>query len=451
MFGYKNKKASNLLMKLITMKNFTLTICLFLSVVGIMSAQQEKGIFGADNWLTSWTEFKPNQVDYGEPTKILSGNITTDTKLTKRDTYLLLGNVFVTDSTTLTIEPGTVILGDFKTNGTLTISKGSKIIADGSETDPIVFSSNRSVKKQGDWGGLFILGDAPINKFGNESAIDFGLRPTSYENVSYGGLNPQSNSGILKFVRIEFAGKRVKNYGYFNALTLAGVGKQTLVENIMISYCEGNSFNILGGEVNLNKMVSFRSSSNDYEFNYGTQCNITNSLAIRSPYVSGANGSRCMYISSYDKKEEVDLTKKETYVNAENLTLINISDDLASDISVGLVKEALYIAQDASLTINKTVISGFNPAVILDNKIKINNENLEKIKFSEMYFNNCNGNIFTENNSNNEDLENWYGNSIFFNVYSKGLDSETFIDSGNSKRPDFRLRINKIIASNGTD
>lgn len=65
-----------------------------------------------------------------------------------------------------------------------------------------------------------------------------------------------------------------------------------------------------------------------------------------------------------------------------------------------------------------------------------------------MYFNNCKGNIFIEGNNNNEDLENWYGNRAFFNVYSKGDDSETFIDSKNEKKPDFRLRINKIMATN---
>jgi hypothetical protein len=430
------------------MKNFTLTTFLFLFVFGNMSAQQEKGINGINNWLNSWTEFRPNVVDYGEPTQILSGNITKDTKLYKRDVYLLLGNVFVTDSTTLSIEPGTVILGDFKTNGSLIISKGSTIIADGLETDPIIFSSNRSVKKAGDWGGLFILGDAPINKFGNSSALNYGMRPSSYGSISYGGENACSSSGILRYVRIEFAGKRTKDYGYFNALTLAGIGNKTTIENIMVSYCEGNSFNIIGGEVNLDKMVSYRSSSNDYVFNYGTQCNISNSLAIRSPYVSGADGSRCMYVASYNKKEEADLTKNGTHVNAENLTLVNISDDLAYDVKIGLVKEALFIAPDASLTMNKSVISGFNPAVVLDGRIMVNEKNLKNIKFSEMYFNNCKGNIFTEHNSNNEDLENWYGNRIFFNVYSKSADSETFIDSKNVKRPDFRLRINKILAAN---
>lgn len=433
------------------MKNSTYIICLLLLAVSSSYAQQEKGITGKNNWLKNWTEFRPNHVEYGEPTQILSGNITQDTKLNKRDTYLLLGSVFVTDSTTLTIEPGTVIIGDFKTNGALIISKGSKIMAEGLETDPIIFTSNRSVKKEGDWGGIFLLGDAPINKYGNASSVNYGLRPSVFENISYGGNNTESNSGVMRYVRIEFAGRRTKEFGYFSALALAGVGKKTVIENIMVSYSDGNSFNIIGGVVNLEKMVSFRSKSNDYEFNYGTQSNIRNSLAIRSPYVSGSDGSRCLFIASYDKKEEVDFSKKATFVNAENMTLINVSENLASDLQVGLVKEALYISENASINISKSVISGFNPAVILDNKIKINGPNLDKIKLTDMYFNNCKGNIFSEYNSNNGDLENWYGNSMFFNVYSKGGDAETFIDVNNTKRPDFRLRINKIIASNDVD
>ncbi len=430
------------------MKNFTLSTCLFLFVFTSLFAQQEKGIIGVENWLNPWTEFRPNLNEYDEPTQILSGNITEDTRLLKKHTYLLLGSVFVTNNATLTIEPGTVIMGDFKTKGSLTISRGSSIVANGQETDPIIFTSNQGVKKAGDWGGIFILGEAPINKFGNESALNYGLRPTSYNDISFGGENPDSGSGIMRYVRIEFAGKRTREFGYYNGLTLAGVGNNTIIENIMVSYCLGNSFNVIGGELFMDKMVSYRSSSNDYEFNYGTQCNITNSLAIRSPYVSGADGSRAMFIASYDKIDEVDLTKKGTLVTAENMTLVNVSDNLDSDIQVGLVKEGLFIASNASLHMNKSVISGFNPAVILDNEIKVNQENLDRIKFSEMYFNNCNGNIFIEYDSNNDDLENWYGNRAFFNVYSKAADSETFIDSKNTKRPDFRLRINKIIASN---
>lgn len=432
------------------MKNATQTVLIFLLLIGNVFAQQEKGIIGANNWLYNWTEFKPSLEDYGEPTQILAGNITEDTKLVKRNIYLLMGSVFVTNNATLTIEPGTVIIGDYASKASLTITKGASIIANGLETDPIVFTSNRSVKREGDWGGIIILGDAPTNKFGNGSVASFypELPPSSYASTNYGGSNPNSNSGILKYVRIEYAGKRIERGNYFNGLLLASVGKETTLENIMVTYSAGNSFEIWGGEVNLDKVVSYRASSNDFAFNFGTQCELNNSLAVRSPYISSSSGARCMQILSYNNKQEVDFSKKGTSVIAKNLTLVNRSDDLSSDIKMGLVKEALFVGENSSLDMNKSVISGFNPAVILEDDIAINQENLEKIKFTDMYFNNCNGNIFVENNYNNEDLENWYGNSAFFNVYSKSQDSETFIEVKNERRPDFRLRINKIIATN---
>ncbi|MCL5127750.1 hypothetical protein [Algibacter sp. L4_22] len=432
-------------MKNLTQKALILITLLF---VGSIYAQQEKGIIGTDNWLSYWTDFKPKTNDYGQPSQILTGNITEDTRLTKRETYLLVGNVFVTGNATLTIEPGTIIMGDSKSNGSLIISKGSTLIAEGLETDPIVFTSSKDIKKSGDWGGLFILGDAPINQMGGVSNVKYGFQQVSNQNALYGGKNARSNSGVLKYVRIEYAGKRTKDNGYFSGITLAGVGSETIFENVMVTYCKGNSFNVIGGVVNLDKMVSYRSNGNDFDFNYGTQCNITNSLAIRSPYVSGSEESRSMSISSYNKKEEVDYSKKSTLVTAENMSIINLSGDLASAIEIGLVKEGIYIAKDASLDMRKSVISGFNPAVILDNKIVLSTENLNKVKFSEMYFNNSNGNIFVKNNPNNEDLENWYGSSSFFNVYSKGSDSETFIDSEDINNLDFRLKIDKIIASN---
>lgn len=439
--------------KYLTMKKTTITILIFLFTICGVFSQQEKGIVGAMNWLNNWTEFVPNSQEYGEPTQILSGNITEDTRLTKKYIYLLLGSVFVANNVTLTIEPGTVIIGDYNTKASLTISRGATIIAEGEQTDPIVFTSNRSVKRAGDWGGLFILGDAPTNKFGNGSVASFHsqLDPSSYGNINFGGENPKSNSGILKYVRIEYAGKRIKGGGNFNGLLLASVGNETVIENIMVSHSAGDSFEIWGGEVNLNKLVSYKSNSNDFKFNFGTQSKLNNSLAVRSPYISSRNGSRCLQVISYDKKEEVDFTKSGTLVNAKNLTLVNESENLKAHINQGLIKEAVYVGKNASLDMNKSVISGFNPAVLLDEKIKVNQENLEKIKFSDMYFHNCNGNIFVEYNSNNEDLENWYGNSAFFNVYSKSNNSETFIDFNNKKRPDFRLRINKIIASNDLD
>lgn len=413
-------------------------LCLF--------SQREKGIYGNENWLNIWTEFNSSAKVYPEPTQILSGNISEDTKLYKKETYLLSGNVYVTNCATLSIEPGTVILGDFKSKASLIISYNSKIIAEGTQTDPIVFSSNRDIKKKGDWGGIFILGNAPTNKIEEIATLDYDLRPPSPEMTIYGGKDVTSNSGILKYVRIEYSGKRTKNHGYYNGLTLAGVGSETVFENIMISYCQGNSFHVLGGNTELNHLVSFRSNRNDFLFNYGAQSMLANSLAIKSPYHTTSGGASSIYLASYNDKDEVDPTKTGTILYAENLTLMVLSNNLDADRKVGLVHEAMYVKEGASFSMNKSIFSGFNPAVILDNKIQINNENLSNMGFSNMYFNNCQGNIFTENVSNNEDLENWYGNNAFTNVYSQGLNSVTFIEVNDLNNPDFRLRINKIIA-----
>lgn len=418
---------------------------MFLLVIFGVSAQQEKGITGSNNWLKIWTEFKPHKVDYGEPNQILTGSIATDTKLYKKNIYLLQGSVYVTNNATLSIEPGTVILCDSESKASLIVTKGATLIADGLETDPIIFTSNKSLKKAGDWGGIIILGDAPISKFGGVSSVNYDLNPFY---TSYGGSNPNNNSGILRYVRIEFAGGKAKSDGNFNSLLLAGVGNKTILENIMVSYSGGDSFEIYGGELNLTKLISFKSSNDDYKFNFGAQCNISNSLAIRSSFLSSKNGSRCLDIASYNKIEEVDFSKKQTKVVASNLTLISNSENINADINSGLIKEAIYVGENTSLECSRTVVSGFNPAVLLDKKIEINEQNLKKIKFEQMYFNFCNGNIFTEFNSNNEDLENWYGNSIFSNVYAKSDNKETFIDIQNEKKPDYRLRIGKIIASN---
>ncbi|MFV8333186.1 hypothetical protein ACNQGB_16375 [Flavobacterium sp. XS1P32] len=430
------------------MKKITQTIAMFLLVFFSANAQQEKGITGLNNWLNNWTEFKPNKVEYGEANQILAGNISVNTKLLKRNIYLIQGNVYVTNNAVLTIEPGTVIIGDFETKGTLVITKGASMIADGLETDPIVFTSNRSLKKAGDWGGIIILGDAPINKWGGVASVN---PANSYLNpllTAYGGLNASSSSGILRYMRIEFGGAKLANGGgNLNSLLIAGAGNKTVIENVMVSFSGGNSVEVYGGDLNLSQMISFKSSNDDYRFNYGAQCRITNSLAIRSSFLSSKLGSRCLDVASYDKKEEVDFAKKQTFVVATNLTLVNNSTSIVADIESGLVKEAIYVAENTTLQCKKTVISGFKPAILLDSSIQINSENLNKIKFESLYINNCKGNIFTVDNSNNDDLENHYGQSAFNIVYSSGNNSETFIDFSNEKRPDFRLQLSKITAS----
>lgn len=427
------------------MKKITLTICLLLALAA--NAQQEKGIIGYANWLDNWTEFKPQKTESKDANQILAGNITENTKLMKKNVYILHGNVYVTNNSVLTIDPGTVIIGDAATKGTLIIAKGSKIMAEGQETDPIIFTSNASMKKAGDWGGLVILGDAPINKFGSVGSYNMDLDPSL---TVYGGNNAASSSGILKYVRIEFAGRKVKGADAFNGLTVAGAGNKTVLENIMVSFSGGDSFAFYGGDVNASQLVSYKSINDDFKITQGAQCRLFNSLAVRSSYLSSnKDGSRCLEVKAYEKKNETDFTKKSTFVSASNLTLLNDSENIKADVQSGLVKEAIYVGENTALELKRSVVSGFNPAVLLDSKTEMNADNLKKIKFEEMFFNQCTGNIFTENNTDNSDLENWYGNSIFSNVYSQTDNKETFVDIYNAKRPDYRLQLGKITASSG--
>jgi hypothetical protein len=228
---------------------------------------------------------------------------------------------------------------------------------------------------------------------------------------------------------------------------LGGIGNKTILENIMVSYAAGDSFEVLGGEPVMTKMISYKSSGIDFKFTYGAQAKIDNSLVVRSSYLTNSTGSRCLDVSSYVKKEEVDFTKKQTLVTATNLTLLNDSENIDADIKAGLIKEGVYVSENSSLVLRKSVISGFNPAVVLDNRIEINDKNLKKIRIEEMYINFCKGNIYSEGIDNNEDLEGYYGNSVFFNLHSNTTNLETFNDFANPKRPDFRLALSKFTAS----
>ncbi|KAB1066904.1 hypothetical protein F6U93_13710 [Tamlana haliotis] len=430
------------------MKNFNSIMYLLLVVSGSINAQQERGIVGPDNWLSSWTEFTPSRVNYGENIQVLSGVISEDTTLYKKHIYLLIGDVFVTNSAILGIEPGTVVMGDSKTNATLTITPGAAIIAEGTPLDPIIFTSNNKRKKAGDWGGIIILGDVQTNRFGKSyvASLYTDIEPTNYEYTKFGDGKGENHSGFISHLRIEYAGRSSNNSDVSNGLLLAGVGAKTLISNVMVSYSGGHSFGIVGGEVNMNQMFSNKSKGNDYDIRYGAVCHIINALAVRSPYISSSE-FRCMNVLSYANEAEVDVTNKQTEVVAKNMALLTDSQDLDYDVRAGLIKEAVFIGADTNFTLDSSVISGFNKAVILDENIKVNDEYLSKIQLRNTCFNQCSGNVFSKLKEDNFQLENWYNNPSFFNDNFKTSHAEFFMDLSSNIR-DYRLNIQKIIAMN---
>jgi hypothetical protein len=423
------------------MKKIVLVAIINLFIFTTVNAQQIKGITGENNWFSNWTNFKPSTTDYNDASQLLTGTISTNLRLTKGNTYRLVGIVYVTNNAVLTIEPGTVIRGDKETCGTLVITKGSKIIAEGTSTDPIVFTSNNNIseRRPGDWGGIVILGEAPINKIGGVGYLDFNFDPAvSY----YGGQDPNNNSGILKYVRIEYAGRKINALKELNGLSLAGVGKTTKLEFIQISFSNDDSFECYGGEVNFNNLISYRATDDDFDFTQGVQCNIANSIAIRNPYSSDISGSRCFEIDSYDKIENADVSKKLTKIIANNITLVNTEDN-----NQGLVREAIYIKEKSYFSLNNSIVDGFSSCVLLENKIGANPTNLAKINILGLQINRCNGVVLSEAAINNPDLVSWYNSDTFSLEYSKFNNTELFLQSDIKKSPDFRKRINNVVTS----
>ena len=174
----------------------------------------------------------------------IKGNIDENVTLSASKIYLLEGFVYIAEGATLTIQPGTVIKGDQATNGSLIVERGGKIMAEGTVAKPIVFTSAKpkGSRKAGDWGGIIILGNAPVNL--PNAKIEGGV------DRSYGGSDANDNSGVLKYVRIEYSGIAFQPDNEVNGLTLGGVGAGTTIDYVQVSFNGDDAFEFFGGTVN---------------------------------------------------------------------------------------------------------------------------------------------------------------------------------------------------------
>jgi hypothetical protein len=180
-----------------------------------------------------------------------AGDITTSTQWTADHIYVLEGYVFVTGGT-LTIQPGTTIQG--KNGSALTITKEAKLDAVGTADKPIVFTSASATPASGDWGGVVMLGKAPINVTGGTNNVE-GF-PTSYgERIAYGGADAAHDCGKLKYARIEFAGFALAVDNELNGLTLGGCGTPTVVDYVQVHLGLDDGVEIFGGTVNIRHVI----------------------------------------------------------------------------------------------------------------------------------------------------------------------------------------------------
>ncbi len=319
---------------------------------------------------------------------VVSGDITTNTTWTKNNTYLLSGFVYVTNGAVLTIEPGTVIKGDKNTKGSLIITRGAKIIADGTPDDPIVFTSNESTPTYGDWGGIILLGYAPTNQVYNGTSglglIEGGLDATKgiYGGGDQaGGAKADDNSGVLRYVRIEYPGIAFQPNNEINGLTMGGVGNKTTIDYVQVSYSGDDSFEWFGGTVNCKHLIAYRGVDDDFDTDNGFAGNIQFAYAVRDPNVADVSGSNG-FESDNDASGDGALPK--TKATFSNVTVIGPSGSGAVNSNF---KRAAHLRRNTEQGIFNSVEIGKYPVgILIDGDSAVNNAIAGRLSVRNSFF-----------------------------------------------------------------
>jgi hypothetical protein len=222
--------------------------------------------------------------------EVLEGDINLNKTLDANKKYLLRGFVNVNANSTLTIPAGTIIYGEKSSKATLIINRGAKINAVGTPQNPIIFTSQQPIgqRSSGDWGGIIIAGNASINVPGGTATIEGGT------GTVYGGgssPNDDDDSGIMKYVRIEFPGIAFLPDNEINGLTLGGVGRSTILEYIQVSYSGDDSFEWFGGTVNLKYLIAFKGVDDEFDTDFGFRGNLQFLFGLRDPNIADISGS----------------------------------------------------------------------------------------------------------------------------------------------------------------
>jgi len=223
----------------------------------------------------------------------LVGEITHDTTVT-RTTYLK-GIVYVTPGHTLRINAGVTIIGSpgsvapdtvnlANNKGTLVVERGAKLIANGTATSPIVWTSSKPAGSRhfGDWGGVILLGAATIHTSTGATTNFFEALTQSDSRNYYGGTNDADNSGSMTYNRIEFPGGLIaKPNQEVNGLTFCGVGNGTTISHVEITNSGDDGFEWFGGSVNCDHLVDFSPKDDEYDFDEGYHGNLQFIIAYR--------------------------------------------------------------------------------------------------------------------------------------------------------------------------
>lgn len=300
----------------------------------------------------------------------LAGNLTADLTLKSDVNYILDGWVYVKDGVTLTIEAGTVIKGKTGSKASLIIERGGKIMAEGTAAKPVVFTSDKPAGQRapGDWGGLIICGRAPINPTGGEAEIEGGV------GTKYGGTNAADNSGILKYVRVEYAGYAFAPDKEINGITFGGVGSGTVVDYVQVSYSNDDSYEWFGGSVNCKHLIAFSGLDDEFDTDYGFNGSVQFIVGLRDPSIADISKS-----NGFESDNDATGSTNAPLTNPKFANVSLFGPKPTTDAAANsLFASAMHLRRRTSLEVYNSVFAGWPKGLLMaDSKgaagnIKIN-------------------------------------------------------------------------------
>jgi hypothetical protein len=294
----------------------------------------------------------------------IEGEISSNRTLDATKKYLLKGKVYVLSGNTITIPAGTVIFGDKTTQGALIINRGAMIMAEGTPSKPIIFTSNAPAgfRQRGDWAGIVICGNAQTNK-GTNNPIE-GIQGTGTTNGYYGPGTTQNNaqnSGVMKYVRVEYAGFPLSDDNELNSLTMGSLGSGTIIENIMVSYANDDAYEWFGGTVNHKFLIAYSTNDDDFDTDAGYAGKVQYALVVRDNNIADKSTSRAFEASSNSAGTDPDSECK--FANVTVLGPWVYADTAATANIAGNFGNAIEINSSSNIKIWNSMIFGFTVPV----------------------------------------------------------------------------------------
>jgi hypothetical protein len=434
------------------------------------------------DWTKGWTEWNPKNASYPSTTDATTLNdasgiktISTTVTLDASKVYLLTSTYVVKSGGKLVIPAGTVIRGAADLTATpklyamITVERGGMIEVNGTSSKPVVMTSNKAAgsRDRGDWGGLVLCGKA-VNNQGGDIQLE-GFNNVAVDNTlgKFGGTDDKDNSGVVKYVRIEFAGLAFEPNKEVNSLTMGSVGSATTIEGVQCSFGNDDAFEWFGGTVNCKKLISYKTTDDDFDTDFGYRGTVQFGIAVRDTAyfdltwnaTSGASTSE-----TFESDNDAAGSGKTPYTAAvfSNITCVGpVSlDKTYNDLSStqkGAFRRGARIRRNSRLSIVNSIFIGYRNFIMFDGDSTIVAAGVKAGTVSEK------GNLFRNNyiantaaaaasgatntglaevDSKNTPsaLDAWIKSSTNANMvdkakYSTGL---ILVDPKNSTAPDFR-------------